>query len=70
MGAVGLGPICGSNRQFVPTGRKTRGLSPGDLIHPKHVRQHVDGVEDGEFRDILACGVCDGALWVRVVSDR
>jgi hypothetical protein len=34
------------------------------------VRQHVDGAEDGEFRDILASGVCDGALWVRVVDDR
>jgi hypothetical protein len=28
------------------------------------------GPKDGEFRDILASGVCGGALWVRVVGDR
>jgi hypothetical protein len=43
------------------------------LEHPlqaNHVRQQVNGAEDGEFRDIHASGVCDGALRVRVVGDR
>jgi hypothetical protein len=39
-------------------------------LHTDHMRQHVDGAEDGEFRDIRASGVCDGALWERVVGDR